>query len=359
MRPRTPRLELRSVEAGYDERAVLKSFDFTLYDGEIGCLLGPSGCGKTTALRCIAGFEKITSGEILLHGNPVATPRLSVAPEQRRVGLMFQDLALFSHLTVEQNIAFGLQHLARKERQEVVEIYLERLELTSVRARPSRELSGGQQQRVALGRALAPEPEVLLLDEPFSSLDPELRRRLKKEVRDLLKKLGATALFVTHDLHEAYDVADRIALVHEGKVVQVGAPEEIFFNPQTRFVSKFMGQEQFLEGEVLQVDSQGLGEIQTPLATLSGLLPEAVRLPGLKVDVMIRPDQLILDASGPLQGEVIDQVFRGLYRLYTLRVGEQRILQCFAPVHSSHALGSSVRFRIDSPSIVAFPQTGR
>ena len=212
-------LELRSVSVQYGETVAVESADLALEAGQIGCLLGPSGCGKTTLLRAIAGFEPLSAGEISLHGQQISTPSSMLPPEQRRVGMVFQDFALFPHLNVGRNVAFGLKDLAGEARQQRVEEMLELVGLAAYADRFPHELSGGQQQRVALARALAPAPEIVLLDEPFSSLDSQLREALAREVRDLLKARGVTAILVTHDQQEAFAMADQITLLHAGRIV--------------------------------------------------------------------------------------------------------------------------------------------
>src|SRR5512134_173091 len=204
----TPVLELRGISHAYGEQAVVKSLSLSLGRGTIGCLLGPSGCGKTTVLRCIAGFERVAAGEIRLSGQAVASPTRHLPPEKRRVGMVFQDYALFPHLSVAENVAFGLHGMSRAGRRERVEELLAVVHLAEAARKYPHELSGGQQQRVALARALAPRPDLLLLDEPFSNLDVDLREKLSLEVRDILKAQNATAILVTHDQNDAFSIAD-------------------------------------------------------------------------------------------------------------------------------------------------------
>src|SRR5688572_8452812 len=227
-------LEVRYVSHGYDGRPVLDGLTFRLAPGAIGCLLGPSGCGKTTVLRCIAGFEPVRRGEIVLHGETMSRPGRTVPAERRRIGMVFQDYALFPHLTAERNIAFGLRNADAAERRARVAELLDIVGLHGVATRYPHELSGGQQQRVALARALAPRPELMLLDEPFSNLDVEMRERLAIEVRDILKQQKTTAILVTHDQHEAFNIADEIGLMAHGRIEQWDTPYRLYHEPATR-----------------------------------------------------------------------------------------------------------------------------
>src|SRR5574343_414505 len=244
-------LELNAVVQRYGATTIVDGVDFKLAAGQIACLLGPSGCGKTTLLRCIAGFEEIAGGEIRLHGQAVSTARQRVAPEQRRIGMVFQDYALFPHLTVDQNVAFGLRNLPQEEASLRVRQLLATVGLHGQGDKFPHELSGGQQQRVALARALAPRPELILLDEPFSNLDVGLRERLSVEVREILKREGSTAIMVTHDQNEAFAIADEIGLMHHGRIQQWDTPYNLYHRPANSFVADFVGQGVFLPGRVL------------------------------------------------------------------------------------------------------------
>ena len=270
--------------------------------GEIIALLGPSGSGKTTALRLIAGFERPDSGVMRIGGNLMADPRTFVPPEERGVGMVFQEYALFPHLTVEANIAFGLRKLDALTRTQRVQGMLETVGLAPFAHRYPHELSGGQQQRVALARALAPRPAILLLDEPFSNLDADLMTQMHLEVYTILRELGTTAIFVTHDQQEAFMIADRVGILNQGRLEQIGRPEEIYHQPATRFVARFVGKADFLPGRVTE---EG---ITTEIGNLSNIpgFPH-----GAQVDVMIRPDhiELLPDPAG--NAMVLSRQFRG------------------------------------------------
>lgn len=240
-------LKLEHISLAYDTPEgilpVVTDLDLTLQRGHIGCLLGASGCGKTTILRAIAGFEPLRAGNIRLGGRLISAPDMSIEPQDRHVGMMFQDYALFPHLSIEGNVAFGLRRWDKKHRQERVDALLELVGLHDARHRFPHEISGGQQQRVALARALAPKPELLLLDEPFSNLDVDTRERLAFEVRDILKQTGHTALLVTHNQAEAFAIADRIGVMHSGNIVQWDTPYALHHAPATPFIADFVKRE--------------------------------------------------------------------------------------------------------------------
>jgi len=227
-------LEVANLHHAYGPQTVVAGLSFALPRGAIGCLLGPSGCGKTTVLRCIAGFEAVQEGEIRLNGKVVSRPGGALPPEKRRIGMVFQDYALFPHLRTADNIAFGLHGAAPGERAARLAELAELVGLADVLEKYPHEISGGQQQRVALARALAPRPELLLLDEPFSNLDVDLRERLSHEVRDIIRASGATAILVTHDQHEAFAMADEIGVLHAGRIQQWDVPYNLYHRPANR-----------------------------------------------------------------------------------------------------------------------------
>ncbi len=343
-------LELTGVQHGYNGRRVLTNFSLTLARGEIGCVLGPSGCGKTTVLRCVAGFEKIAAGRIALNGEEVSRPGRTVPPEQRRVGMVFQDYALFPHLTVAENVAFGLRKLDASARARRVGETLEVIGMTRAAERYPHELSGGQQQRVALARAVAPQPELLLLDEPFSNLDVDLRERLGLEIRDILKQQNMTAILVTHDQHDAFAIADAIGIMRKGRIEQWGAPYDLYHRPATRFVADFVGQGAFLPGTVLD-DHRIRLELGVFQGNVTDTWPQ-----GAVVDVLLRPDDIIHDDSSPLQAQVLHKAFRGAQFLYTLQLpGGGRVLS-LVPSHHNHAIGERIGIRLEIDHLVAFPR---
>ena len=343
-------LELNGLGCGYDGHRVVSELNIHLRAGDIGCLLGPSGCGKTTTLRAIAGFEPVTEGEIRLDGQVITSPTHRVPPEQRRIGMVFQDYALFPHLSVQDNIAFGIHR--HPERKRVVQELLDLVKLTHLAKRYPHELSGGQQQRVALARALAPDPKLLLLDEPFSNLDGELRRRLSSEVRDILKQRGTSALLVTHDQNEAFSVSDHVGVLKEGRLQQWDTPYNLYHEPITPFVASFIGQGYFIRGQLLTPDT-----VQTELGIIRG--NRAYQLPpGSAVDVLLRPDDIVGDEASSLKARVIGKTFLGAATLYRLQLPTGSILEALFPSHADHALGHEVGIQIAADHLVVFAAQG-
>lgn len=328
----------------YGACLVVDNVTFRLNKGEIGCLLGPSGCGKTTLLRCIAGFESISSGSITLDGKTVSGPQF-VAPEHRRIGMVFQDYALFPHLTAAENVAFGLAGMSKAAQQPIVRTLLETVGLADVGSRYPHELSGGQQQRVALARALAPEPSLLLMDEPFSNLDVALRESLSAEIRAILKQRGITALMVTHNQNEAYAMADKIGVIACGRMHQWDSPHGVYHRPANETVAGFVG-----EGTLIQ--GMGTGETLTcALGTFR--LPQATKAGA--VSVLIRPEDIIHDDAAPMQAMILNQTFRGASILYTLQLHSGEEVLAEVPSHHNHAVGQHIGIRAELEDIVVFP----
>jgi iron(III) transport system ATP-binding protein len=337
-------LEVENLRHAYGEQEVVRGLSFALRRGAIGCLLGPSGCGKTTVLRCIAGFEAVQEGEIRLSARVVSRPGWSLPPEQRRVGMVFQDYALFPHLRIRDNIAFGLHGEEPAARMARVRELAELVGLMQELDKYPHEISGGQQQRVALARALAPRPELLLLDEPFSNLDVDLRERLSLEVRDIIRASGATAILVTHDQHEAFAMADEIGVLHAGRIQQWDTAYNLYHRPANRFVADFVGQGVFLPA---RVNASGHLEIEL------GML-QAASSPGKNLEVLLRPDDVVHDDAAPTQAEVVHKAFRGAEILYTLRLASGRKVLALVPSHHNHALGERIGIRLDVDHVVAF-----
>ena len=344
-----PLLKVENISAGYNGKNVVEEMSFHVNRGEIVSLLGPSGCGKTTALRAIAGFEPINAGGILISQKPVSTPDMTVPPEQRSIGMVFQDYALFPHLTITQNIAFGLRKMPTVDRNVQVRHLLEATGLDGMEDRYPHELSGGQQQRVALARALAPRPTLLLMDEPFSNLDIELRERLSVEVRDLLKSEGISGILVTHDQHEAFAVSDKVGVMFQGHIRQWDTPYNLYHEPTDRFVADFIGQGRFIAGVVSTPET-----FDTELGVLSGNRSCTESL-GSRVEVLIRPDDLIPDERGNIEAIVKDKAFKGAEILYTLELPTGTRLLSLFPSHYDHHLGDTVRVRLDTEHLICFP----
>jgi iron(III) transport system ATP-binding protein len=315
------------LEKRFGEVKALRNISLQIAAGEIVVLLGPSGCGKTTLLRLLAGFERPDQGQIFIGGQLVANPTQSLAPEKRNIGMVFQHHALFPHLSVAQNIAFGLRG-SSQERLERVHELLQLIELVGYGERMPHQLSGGQQQRVALARALAPRPSLLLLDEPFSSLDAELRVSMREQLREILKQVGTTALFVTHDREEAFSLGDRIAVMRAGLIEQFASPEALFLNPNNRFVAEFVGLASFLPARWHD------GQLRTSLGALQQAASSFSDAP---IDVLVRPDDLHLspERQGASNATVLQRRFQGGEFLYKVQLDSGQQLSCLAN-HSQH-----------------------
>ncbi|MBX3049366.1 MAG: ABC transporter ATP-binding protein [Anaerolineales bacterium] len=327
-------LELKNVSKRFGEHPAVEGVDLQLAPGEVLTLVGPSGCGKTTVLRLIAGFERPDSGEVLLDGRSVANRTKFVPPEHRGVGMVFQDYALFPHLTVGDNVAFGLPRAQRDKRAEKVEFMLRLVGLDGRQDAYPQELSGGQRQRVALARALLPQPVLILLDEPLSSLDADLRLKMREELRVLLKGAKLSAVFVTHDQEEALYLGDRLAVMNQGRVEQVGTPEEIFSTPASDFVAVFMGKGDFLPGT-----STPAG-VQTEI----GLIGPAVDAkPGAAVDLVLRADDVQFEADSAGDSIILARHYRGTTNLYRLRLPSGRLLHASASHTVRYRPGTRVR----------------
>ncbi|MDH3673278.1 MAG: ABC transporter ATP-binding protein [Gammaproteobacteria bacterium] len=346
-----PRLDVRQLSAELRGNAIVQNATLQLSPGKIGAILGPSGCGKTTLLRSIAGFQVVSAGEIYLRGKLFSKKGFTLPPEQRHIGMLFQDLALFPHLSVEQNIRFGLRKLTEEEQRNRMYEVLELTGLASDQKKHPHQLSGGQQQRVALARALAPKPEILLLDEPFSSLDPQLREQVATDVRKILKRENVTSILVTHDQHEAFAMADEVGVMNEGHIAQWDTAYNIYHRPKTRFVADFIGLGSMIAAKVIDDTT-----LDTEFGIMTGKLSNSV-VPGQMVDLLIRPDDIPHDDSSAITALVEEKRFRGADFLYKLRLVSGSHLLCYAPSHHNHQLGEPIGIRIDVEHLVVFPQT--
>jgi len=341
-------LELDNLSVMLQGTQVVQGVSFSIKKGEIGCLLGPSGCGKTTLLRTIAGFEQPNGGSITLNGQLIADHADSTPAESRNIGMVFQDLALFPHMTVRQNIAFGLRRQSKSKTIERVTQLLELINMEQYTNSYPHELSGGQQQRVALIRAMAPRPDLLLLDEPFSSQDTELRVQLAHEVREILKYDGITAILVTHDQKEAFAIADNIGVVCDGKLRQWDNAFDLYHKPVDRFVADFIGEGVFVCGSTL-----GTNWIQTELGQIQGELSQQFE-PGTEVELLVRPDDVIHEDEESYKGTVISRDFRGADHLYAIRMPGSTRLLCLAPSHHDHQVGEEFGVRLELDHLVVF-----
>lgn len=330
--------------------AVVRGLSLTLERGATGCLLGPSGCGKTTVLRALAGFEPLRDGRIVLGGRQIASAAWALPPEARRVGVVFQEHALFPHLDVADNIGFGLRRAPTRQRRERVAALAALVGLSASLRRFPHELSGGQQQRVAIARALAPAPDLLLLDEPFSSLDQELRERLALEVRDLLLESRTTALLVTHDQHEAFAMADRVGVIDGGTLVQWDTPQRLYHAPATRPVADFIGR-----GAVLPGQCEGAA-VRLEVGELP--LPPGVAAGRRALDVLLRAEHIVLDEASPHRAQVVRLAFRGADTLLTLRLASGRQVFAHAPEDRPLAPGDAIGIRLAARHAVTLEPAG-
>jgi iron(III) transport system ATP-binding protein len=341
--------QISEVCVSYGDVPVLRDLSLHVNKGDLGCLLGPSGCGKTTTLRAIAGFEPVTRGRIVIDGRTVSEPGRTVAPERRRVGMVFQDNALFPHLSVDGNVGFGLRGLSRTQRRARVDEMLDVVGLQGLGRRYPHELSGGQQQRVALARALAPRPAVVLLDEPFSSLDADLRERLTREVRQILREQAITAFLVTHDQNEAFTLADTLGVMREGRLLQWDTAYNLYHEPRERFVANFIGQGVFLRGTLVSPET-----VDTELGLLRG--DRAYGLgSGRAVDVLLRPDDIVPDPESAIRAVVRGRAFKGANILYSLSLPSGSAVLSLFPSHHNHEPGDQVGIRVAADHLVVFP----
>lgn len=348
LRPASTILQVDQISKTFGNFHALKSVSLDLQRGEILGLLGPSGCGKTTLLRLIAGLERPDSGTITIGDRIVADLQTYIPPEQRSLGMVFQDFALFPHLTVAQNIAFGLQQQRLKPTiiRERVAAALGLVRLQGLEKRYPHELSGGQQQRVALARALAPQPDLILLDEPLSNLDAQVRLELREELRNILKTAQITTIFVTHDQEEALSMSDRLAVMHQGKVEQVGTPEEIYREPVCRFVAGFVSQANFIPASI-----EG-DRIQTDVGAFC-LFKNA---PEQRGEVMIREEDLVLEPNEKNGLIICDRQFLGREYRYCLITPSGQELHARLPVEFSIPVGASVQVSAAAEAVRFFPQ---
>lgn len=341
-------LNIENISLAYTKQIVLENLSLHLNQGDIGCLLGASGCGKTTVLRAIAGFETPLNGQISIHGNIVFSAKHHAAPERRQVGMVFQDYALFPHLNVQENIGFGLHDRSVTEKQSRCSELLELVDLRGLEKNYPHQLSGGQQQRVAMARALAPKPKLLLLDEPFSNLDVELREHLAQEVRSILKRTGTTALLVTHDQHEAFAMADFVGVMNAGKILQWAAPYDLYHEPIDRFVADFIGEGVFLPAKML--DGQCL-EFALGKICRTDLTHHEV---GTELTVLIRPDDIQHVDASETKAIVRGKAFRGAEFLYTLELPTGEKLLSLVPSHHNHAIGEAIGIVLELDHLIAF-----
>ena len=341
-------IEIRELSLSIEGLSILNNISFNLGEIDIACLLGPSGCGKTSLLRCIAGFEKPNKGEVLIKGVITSKSNHHIPVEQRNVGMVFQDYVLFPHLNVTENIIFGLKNLGTKRVKERLWELIELLDLETHINKFPHQLSGGQQQRVALARAMAPRPSVLLLDEPFSSLDIELREQLAHELRSILKQDGITTIMVTHNQLEAFAMADVIGVMIGGKLKQWDTAFNLYHMPKTSDVADFVGEGVFIPGEVINGE-----EVKTDIGNIKGFIPHNLEK-GEKVRVLIRPDDILHDDDSEITAYVRNKVFRGAEFLYTLEMENGSYVQSLVPSHHDHPVNEPIGIKLEIDHLVIF-----
>tara|TARA_Y100001935_G_C17296944_1_gene506685 strand:- start:792 stop:1844 length:1053 start_codon:yes stop_codon:yes gene_type:complete len=344
-------LEVNSICAGYEKHNVVDSLSFKVKEGEIVSLLGASGCGKTTVLRTIAGFEPLRGGTIKIRNDNVASQKNTLPPEKRSIGMVFQDFALFPHLTITENIAFGLREINQEEKQERISYLLNAVNLPDLGKRYPHELSGGQQQRVALARALAPRPSLILMDEPFSNLDVDMREKLSLEIRDILSAQGITAVMVTHDQHEAFAMSDKIGVMSKGSIIQWDTPYNLYHQPHNRFVADFIGQGVFIEGNVNKPSF-----FDTEFGSMTSDRCDCSKAVGHTFDILLRPDDVVPDKEGEVKATIKEKAFKGAEILYTVVTDNQTKLLTLFPSHLNFEIGDKVNLSIKADHLICFKQ---
>jgi iron(III) transport system ATP-binding protein len=332
---------LDGVEKRFGDTRAVTGAGLCVDRGELVALLGPSGCGKTTLLRLVAGFEEPDAGTVVVDGVRVAGGGTWVPPERRRIGMVFQDYALFPHLTVGENVGFGVTRHLRSDR---VRELLELVGLEGLERRYPHELSGGQQQRVALARALAPAPRLVLFDEPWSNIDPHLRETLRDEIVTILRRVGVTAILVTHDREEAFSLADRIALMRDGTIVQEGTPEELYLAPRSRWAAAFVGAGNFVRGQIAD------GAVETPLGHFPALNANGTA----SVEALVRPELLELAPDPVGSAEVVERQFRGHDVFYRVRLADGTTVVAQRPSTEVVPLGARVAVRPHAGRVPVF-----
>ena len=351
-------VSIRKIDKFYGQFHAVKGIDLEIGDGEFVVLLGPSGCGKTTTLRCVAGLEDISGGQISMGDHIVSAADFSVPPEKRDIGMVFQSYAIWPHMTVAENVAFGLKikKMSAGIIEQKVKSALQRVGLEKFADRGASQLSGGQQQRVALARAMVLEPNVLLFDEPLSNLDAKLRERMRFELRELLQGLGITSIYVTHDQQEAMVVADRIVLMNDGNIDQIGSPTDIYYRPKTMFGAEFVGLANKLRGQLVANGANARVRLSDGIEISGGASDAPV---GSVVDLVVRPEMLHLSASeltglNVLKGKAETTYFLGNIGDIYLSVGQHQLRGQLSPP-APWAPGQDIWVRIDPASVLIYP----
>lgn len=345
-----PLLQLNQVECRYGDQVIVNDINFSLNQGDSACLLGASGCGKTTLLRAIAGLEPVYDGSIMVHGQECSNATYMMPPEQRGLGLVFQDHALFPHLSIFDNIAFGLRKLSRKDKKARVEECLELVGLDGMGERYPHQLSGGQQQRIALARTIAPKPKLILMDEPFSSLDTHLRRSLARELKAMLAAQGIAHLLVTHDQQEAFAMADYIGVMHEGSLLQWDSPYNLYHKPQDAQIASFIGEGYFIAGKVCD-NNDTVSTVLGDFSIANGTHFKAQQ----NVLVLMRPDDLKPNSNSKHRATVSHKVFKGAIIEYELELPNKERLKAIFPSHYDYTISQDIGFDLDIQHLIVYP----
>ena len=338
-------LSIRNLTCQYDQQTILESLSLHVEPGQIVCLLGASGCGKTTLLKAIAGLLPLSAGEMCLNGVTIDNGQHWLPPEQRNIGMIFQDYALFPHLTVADNVGFGLKGFSQQEKQHRVAEMLDLVHLSAFAQRYPHQLSGGQQQRVAIARSLAYKPDLLLLDEPFSNIDTQVRHELIGEIRKLFKAQGVTAIFVTHSREEAFAFADKMAVMNHGVIEQYGTASELYYQPSSKFVADFLG-----GGSYLPATRLSESEFETQFGVVEAQAQQPIEL-NARCELLLRPQHIQISAAEKSSIHILEQQFMGDHCRYVIESNGSQLL-----ASSSQALsvGQSVSVKVDTQGILAF-----
>ncbi len=341
------KLEIENISLNLDSDRILDNLCLSVNEEEILSIIGPSASGKTSLLRVIAGFENITTGKIKLNGQVVDDTSIVIEPQKRNVGIIFQDLALFPHLSCAENITFGISRLPTEEQIQRLRRLEEVLSITGISKKFPHEISGGQQQRVAIARALAPKPEILLLDEPFSALDEELKEKLLADVKILLKEEKITTIVITHNIKEAFQLSDKIAFLNDKKIIQIDSPYNIYHKPMTREIANFCGIGSFINGKIVDANY-----VLTDLGRHFGeTAPYEI---GTNVDIMIRPDDVIHDDNSTKSAQVVGKIFHGSDFLYKLKLSNGENIFCYTPSHHDHAVNEVIGIKSEMDHLILF-----
>lgn len=340
------KLIIKDLICCYEDQTVLESLSLNVEQGEIVCLLGASGCGKTTLLKAIAGLLPLSGGTMSLNGSLLDDGKFWLAPEQRNIGMIFQDYALFPHLTVAENIAFGLREFSKEEKEQRVKEMLSMVHLSEYGQRYPHQLSGGQQQRVAIARSLAYKPDLLLLDEPFSNIDTQVRHKLILQIRKIFKQQGVTAIFVTHSREEAFAFADKMAVMNKGVIEQFGSASDLYHQPSSRFVADFLG-----GGSYLNANRTGVAEFETLLGTVDIEANDDIAI-GESVLLLLRPQHVHLTKSSDGKACVTEQQFMGDHCRYVIELDDNKVLATSVERLST---GDRVDVKIDGSGAIIFP----